>query len=347
MKKYISIALAAALAVLLPLLLGACAPSANYISDSFFAMDTVIEIKLAAGTKDSDALFGECRGIIEKYDNILSAENGASEIARFNMSGSGCAVSRELGELFESALDLYRMTDGMFDPTTYPSTLLWRGAEAADRLPDSDEIVSTADKRGMELISYDSANGMLVKSEPWIMLDPGGIGKGFAEAAVLEFLEASDAGYGVLSFGGNISVFGEHPAGKFTIALREPIGNGHAAEVKLTSGFISVSGGYERYYEIGGDRYCHIIAPSSGMPADGTILSVSVISSNGTAADALSTALFVAETPEEAERLYFAAMDTAYEFEAVLIYENEIYITPGLEDSFTLSCERALNIIGK
>ena len=75
MKKYISIALAAALAVLLPLLLGACAPSANYISDSFFAMDTVIEIKLAAGTKDSDALFGECRGIIEKYDNILSAEN--------------------------------------------------------------------------------------------------------------------------------------------------------------------------------------------------------------------------------------------------------------------------------
>ena len=83
------------------------------------------------------------------------------------------------------------------------------------------------------------------------------------------------------------------------------------------------------------------------MPADGTILSVSVISSNGTAADALSTALFVAETPEEAERLYFAAMDTAYEFEAVLIYENEIYITPGLEDGFTLSCERALNIIGK
>ena len=40
-------------------------------------------------------------------------------------------------------------------------------------------------------------------------------------------------------------------------------------------------------------------------------------------------------------------MDTVYDFEAVLIYENEIYITPGLEDGFTLSCERALNIIGK
>lgn len=142
-------------------------------------------------------------------------------------------------------------------------------------------------------------------------------------------------------------MFGEHPAGEFTIALRDPTGGGHAAEVKLASGSISVSGGYERYYEIGGDRYCHIIAPSSGMPADGNLLSVSVISSNGTAADALSTALFVAETPEEAERLYFAAMDTVYDFEAVLIYENEIYITPRLEDGFTLSCERALNIIGK
>lgn len=123
------------------------------------------------------------------------------------------------------------------------------------------------------------------------MLDLGGIGKGFAEAAVREYLEASDAGYGVLSFGGNISVFGEHPAGEFTIALRDPTGGGHAAEVKLASGSISVSGGYERYYEIGGDRYCHIIDPSSGMPADGNLLSVSVISSNGTAADALSTAL--------------------------------------------------------
>lgn len=347
MKRYISITLAAVLAMLLSSALGACMPCADYISDSFFAMDTVIEIKIAADTKDSNTLFAECREITEKYDNMLSAENGASEIALFNMSESGCTVSCELGELFEAALELYRMTDGMFDPTTYPSTLLWRGAEAADRIPDSDEIVSMADKRGMELISYDPANGMLVKSEPWIMLDLGGIGKGFAEAAVREYLEASDAGYGVLSFGGNISVFGEHPAGEFTIALRDPTGGGHAAEVKLASGSISVSGGYERYYEIGGDRYCHIIDPSSGMPADGNLLSVSVISSNGTAADALSTALFVAETPEEAERLYFAAMDTVYDFEAVLIYENEIYITPGLEDGFTLSCERALNIIGK
>ena len=344
MKRYISITLAAVLAMLLSSALGACMPCADYISDSFFAMDTVIEIKLAADTKDSNTLFAECREITEKYDNMLSAENGASEIALFNMSESGCTVSCELGELFEAALELYRMTDGMFDPTTYPSTLLWRGAEAADRIPDSDEIVSMADKRGMELISYDPANGMLVKSEPWIMLD---LGKGFAEAAVREYLEASDAGYGVLSFGGNISVFGEHPAGEFTIALSDPTGGGHAAEVKLASGSISVSGGYKRYYEIGGDRYCHIIDPSSGMPADGNLLSVSVISSNGTAADALSTALFVAETPEEAERLYFAAMDTVYDFEAVLIYENEIYITPGLEDGFTLSCERALNIIGK
>lgn len=101
MKRYISITLAAVLAMLLSSALGACMPCADYISDSFFAMDTVIEIKLAADTKDSNTLFAECREITEKYDNMLSAENGASEIALFNMSESGCTVSCELGELLK------------------------------------------------------------------------------------------------------------------------------------------------------------------------------------------------------------------------------------------------------
>ena len=70
MKRYISITLAAVLAMLLSSALGACMPCADYISDSFFAMDTVIEIKLAADTKDSNTLFAECREITEKYDNM-------------------------------------------------------------------------------------------------------------------------------------------------------------------------------------------------------------------------------------------------------------------------------------
>ena len=149
-------------------------------------MDTVIEVKLAADTPDSSAIFGKCRNIIAEYEKMLSAEDGDSDIARFNMSESGCKVSLATGELFLLAQELYRLTDGRFDPTTYPSTLLWRSAGQLGELPESNEIEVAAQKRGMELISYDPSDRMLRKLEPWVMLDFGGIGKGYAEPALAE-----------------------------------------------------------------------------------------------------------------------------------------------------------------
>ena len=109
---------------------------------------------------------------------------------------------------------------------------------------------------------------------------------------------------------------------------------------------MSVSGGYERYYEIDGRKYCHIIDPASGIPVDGAIESAAVISANGAAADAFSTALFVSGSVDAMLELYSSQKGTALEFEAILIYENEIYITPGLEGFFTLSCGRTLKTAG-
>ena len=322
-----------------------CSPKARYVSDTFFAMDTVIEVKLAADTPDSSAIFGKCRNITAEYEKMLSAEDGDSDIARFNMSESGCKVSLATGELFLLAQELYRLTDGRFDPTTYPSTLLWRSAGQLGELPESNEIEVAAQKRGMELISYDPSDRMLRKLEPWVMLDFGGIGKGYAESELIEYLKTTDAEYGVLSFGGNISVFGTRPGGSFSIALRDPAGASAAATIELTSGFVSVSGGYERYYEIAGERYCHIIDPASGVPVSGNLLSSAVISENGAAADALSTSLFVGGNTASAWELYSSQKGGAFEFEAILIFEDEIYITPGLRGCFEASSGRTLKIL--
>lgn len=322
-----------------------CSPKARYISDSFFAMDTVIEVKIAAATQDSSEIFAKCRELTDKYEKMLSAEHEGSDIARFNISASGCRVSAETGELFLLSNELCRLSGGAFDPTAYPSTLLWRGAEQRGELPTDAETDAAAGKRGMELISYDPSDGMLAKTEPWVMLDFGGIGKGYAEEIVIGYLKTTDAEYGVLSFGGSVSVFGKHPDGRFTIALRDPDGSLSAAKVKLASGFVSVSGGYERYYEIGGKRYCHIIDPASGRPVDGELLSAAVISENGAAADALSTALFVSGSAGAARELYLSQRGKPFEFEAILIFDDEIYITSGLKDVFEPSAGRTLKIL--
>lgn len=323
-----------------------CAPAARYVSDSFFAMDTLIEIKLAKNTADAGEIFRKCRDITSELEKKLSAEDGASDIARFNMSGGGCVVSPEVGEIFMIACDVVRASGGAFDPTTYPATLMWRGAEKNGVLPTDDEIARAAEKCGISLIAYDPESGMLSKKESWVMLDLGGVGKGYAEAKVVSYLESTDAAYGVLSFGGNISVFGEHPDKNFTIALRDPAAEAYAGNISVAEGFISVSGGYERYYEIDGKKYCHIIDPRTGKPVSGRLLSAAVISGDGAAADALSTALFAADTTDAALALYNAQSKTALSFEAILIYENEIYITPGLKDSFSLSCGRTIKVLG-
>lgn len=336
------ILLAAVLLTVLP----SCTAKARYISDSFFAMDTLIEVKLADGTVGAEAIFNRCREITSGLEKKLSAEDGTSEVAKFNMSGSGCAVSREVGEIFLAAYDVWKAGGGCFDPTTYPATLLWRESARTDMLPSDDEVSRAAKKCGMRFISYDPESSVLSKSEPWVMLDLGGVGKGYAEAKVIEYLSSTDAAYGVLSFGGNISVFGTHPSGSFTIALRDPGGEGYAGNISIGSGFISVSGGYERYYEIKGEKYCHIIDPRTGMPIRGKLLSTAVVSENGAAADALSTSLYVSETPDAAWKLYCEQKGTVLAFEAVLIYENEIYITPGLDGYFSLSCGRSLTVLG-
>lgn len=299
-------------------------------------MDTVIEVKLADGTAQSETIFDKCRELVDRYDKMLSAENGTSDIARFNTSAYGCIVNPEVGQLIETAHAVWELTDGAFDPTTYNATLLWRSAAETGMLPSTEQLADAAAKRGLELISYDPQSGMLRKSAPHIMLDAGGIGKGFAEAALIEYLNTTDAEYGVLSFGGNISVFGKHPGGAFNIALRDPQGDVAIGYLKLTSGFVSVSGGYERYYEIDGERYCHILSPDTGMPAGSELLSATVISQNGAAADALSTAVYVLGSVQDTARLYLAALGSELEFEAVLIFENEIFITSGLEGSFSL-----------
>lgn len=346
-----------AVLIVMTMLVSSCSNGVDYISCSFFAMDTVIEVKLDSDTEGADEIFAECVRLTEEIEGMLSAEDGTSEIARFNVSASGITVSREAGELFELAALIRRVSGGAFDPTTYPATLLWRAAAESGEMPDDEQRAAAVAKCGMDLIEYDPEASFLGKSEPWVMLDLGGIGKGYAEARIAEYL-GGRVNYGVLSFGGNITVIGERPGGDFTIALRDPESyavaaggnsysgrNGRAGQILMSHGFVSVSGGYERYYEIDGERFCHILDPADGMPVRGELQSAAVISDNGAAADALSTALFVLDTTAAAADLYRKLLDTPQEFEAILVYKSEIYITPGLRGRFTADGGRTLHVI--
>ena len=93
---------------------------------------------------------------------------------------------------------------------------------------------------------------------------------------------------------------------------------------------VVTSGGYERYFEQDGQIYWHILDPKTGYPADSGLASVTIVGSDGTLCDGLSTAVFVMgrERAQELWRQWGG-------FEMLLLdSEGTIYITEGLEGSF-------------
>ena len=99
-----------------------------------------------------------------------------------------------------------------------------------------------------------------------------------------------------INLGGNIVVFGGKPDGSpWLIGIRDP--NGTAADseevVSLPSGVLVTSGNYERFFELDGVRYHHILDPKTGMPVQNGLASVTILAENSALSDALSTACFV------------------------------------------------------
>ena len=140
-----------------------------------------------------------------------------------------------------------------------------------------------------------------------------------------------DIPFGIVSMGGNIGVFGSKGNETlYKIGIKDPhktdsvVGYFYAG-----GGFVSVSGDYERYFEENGQRYHHIIDPSTGYPVDNGLSSVICYTQNGASADALSTALFVMGL-EEALAFY---QEGSISFEAIFITEDyEIHMTDGIRE---------------
>ena len=311
MKRIISIALTAALV----LLVSSCGERVGYRENVFLSMDTVISVKIDPETPDIENVLGGCRDLTESIRRLFDADDPGSCLSGYNNGGE---AEPELAALLDVCATVSAASGGAFNPAVRRDIECWREAEKTGVLPvmrQEDRPVYLSDMRGVDL---------------------GGIAKGYAAEKVVSYLKEKGARYGILSFGGNIAVFGDKPdGGGYRIAIRDPDNpDGTVGTVRLSEGFVSVSGDYERYYVVEGEKYHHIIDPGTGYPAGSGLRSVAVITDayegSGALADALSTALFVMGYGE-GMRLYESG---TFSFEAVFVFEGEILSTPGLDGRF-------------
>ncbi len=326
------------LSLIFLLLLTACEGDASCYEADFFAMDTVMQVRIydkAAGS----SLAAEITHVIQDLENRLSVTKADSEIAKLNQ-GQAVALSSEVQELLARTTSIEERSNGLLDPTIYPIVKLWGFTTGKNCVPSQSEIEQALALTGMEhLVS----NGNTLTLTGGTQLDFGAVAKGYAAEKCAEILSKNNIS-GILTLGGNIQTVGEKPDGSdWHIGITDPEQPENSLATLSFKGSWAVvtSGGYQRYFEEDGVRYSHIMDPRTGAPAQSGLSSVTVVAESGLLADGLSTALYVMGL-EDAEDFW----RTSDDFEAVLIEENgQIYVTEGLLDSF--SCERDYQVIGR
>ncbi len=308
------------------------------------AMGTVMTHK-AFGRYAEESLADVCMEI-ERIEEQLSRFAPNSDISRINYSAGVKSekVSPETGEVLSKAVEFSRHFQGCFDVTLEPLVALWNSGKDSFTPPDESSI-----RQALTLVNYRD-----IILDPWKMtaglknvgqsIDLGGIGKGYAGDRVLEIFR----GFGVTSaysnLGGNVVSLGTKPDGSpWRIGIQHPRQEERLIGVVSVAGqSVVTSGDYQRY-AVGhnGKRYHHILNPLTGYPAESGLVSVTIIAEKSMAADALSTAVFVAGMDKGLELL-----KNYPQVEAVLVDSKiEVFITRGLKDRFQTDENIRLNIL--
>ncbi len=280
----------------------------------------------------------------DSVDVRLSSWRDDSEVGRINLApaDSVMSVGLWLSDCLFAAQALHDGSGGAFDITAGPLMHLWGFYRHEGHLPSQAEIDTALSLLGG--IEYDSANRTIVKYNADVKIDLGGIAKGFAVDLAIKNLIEFGISAALIDLGGNLYALGI-PDGRdaWVVGVRDPRNRDRMlGTFSVVNRAVASSGSYERFVEIDGRRYGHIMNPATGRPAEG-LLGTTVIHHSATFCDGLSTTLFVAG-PTEAVRLL---QETYHSVEAILVLppspgttQARVIATPGLRGNFRLAEER-------
>ena len=306
-----------------------------------FAMDTYMNLT-AYGEQAEEGL-QEAKKRIEELDEKLSIGNKSSEIYQINKNGKG-KVSEDTSYLIERSLDIWKDTEGAFNPVMEPVMETWGFTSGNYKVPTKQELkkcLALTDATGVQL---DSNKENVTLTQKDMKLDLGGIAKGYTSSEIMKIFKQLNMKSAMVSLGGNAQVLGSKTDGSpWKIAIQDPEEEEqYLGILQVKNKAVITSGGYERYFEKDGKTYHHIIDPSTGYPAESGLLSVSIVSEDGTLADGLSTALFVMGK-EKAEKYW--KKNSKY-FDAVFFTtDHKLYVTEGIAKDF--SSEKEFEVIKK
>ena len=272
--------------------------------------------------KISGAVHAELFRLHEIFD--IYSDYGFPNAKVLNDSaGSPVEVHDEVIELIADAKTWHEKTSGKLNIALGSVLSVWHDCREREVLPDRETLNYLAEHCDIENILVDGNYVTLL--DPEMSLDFGALAKGYAAEKAAEAAISAGAESFALSVGGNVVTYGKMPSGKWEIGIENPDG-GLLTTVKVAGECVVTSGDYQRYFEVDGVRYHHIIDPDTLYPA-AHWRSVTVIAKSSAEADALSTALFCMD--------YEAGAKLAKEYGAEVMWvaaDGEITRSEGFKD---------------
>jgi thiamine biosynthesis lipoprotein len=217
-----------------------------------------------------------------------------SPLTRLNSrSGQGpVEVPLELAQMVDQALRIAGATEGAFDPTWHSVGRLWDFKADPPVVPDAQRIAEALERVGWNRVSVD-LEASTVELPAGTTIGLGGIAKGYGVDRAMAVLRQHGVEHGLVNAGGDLRTVGTEAGVPWKVAIRHPRRRGELmAEVPVSNMCVVTSGDYERFFELDGVRYHHILDPRTGRPATGC-MSATVIGPEASLSDALATALCV------------------------------------------------------
>jgi thiamine biosynthesis lipoprotein len=233
----------------------------------FKAMGSACEVVLASHTQnEAESMAKLAIDEVLRIERTYSRYTTDSIIAKINQQ-AGCGAVQcddETWALFKFASQLFDQSDGLFDITSGVLRQAWDFKNP--EVPSSQKLEALLPLVGWEKVVLQDQSIALPLAG--MEIDLGGFGKEYAADRAAQVLKEKGVTHGYVNLAGDMRFLGPKPTGEpWMIGIQDPRALDQVvATLPITMGGLATSGDYERYFELNGQRYCHVLNPKTGMP---------------------------------------------------------------------------------
>jgi thiamine biosynthesis lipoprotein len=260
---------------------------------SFKALGTACEISFSAeSSSQAEAFRKRSLSWVRNFETRYSRYLPESLISQINQNagiGKVVSINEEDLRLFKLCDTLHFFTEGLFDPTTLPLSLLWDFKAKKPQIPDQQKIDYAISKINWKKVVF--KDQLVSLPEVGMGIDFGGFGKEFAVDRVIEIAQEHNIEDIIVNFGGDLRTLGSPPdSDHWVVGIENPNQPGQARFTLLANNLaVATSGNYQRFFELGGKRYGHLLDHRTGYPTPSSNLSATVIANSCLEAGILAT----------------------------------------------------------